>query len=242
VDSDTGTMPMLAIVTEVIISYLARAEKWVSVHQAVSGPVLVRSLLALAAVTLLLWLYAIGNHIQHAAVPIVMGALTLLTGAALPFIVRFTGSVRFAAHFFAVFTYTVAVVRSFQIGGLESHLPTTFLLPPFISFFFGGVRSGLVFAVICFLTICILWWCHVHGVDMGQLPHPSVRIFLVAGSMLMNMVFTSGICYLFHTRTEGTIKKQSQTALALVINETVLHLIVVPTLTLFSICICILIK
>jgi hypothetical protein len=103
-------MPMVSTVAATIINGLTRAEQWLSYTQAVSGPILIRSMLALGGVTLLLWLYAIGNHIQHAAVPILLGTVLLMTGAALPFIVRITGSVRFAATFYSTNSNHVTII------------------------------------------------------------------------------------------------------------------------------------
>lgn len=111
---------------------------------------------------------------------------------ACPFVFRFTGSLRAAAHLLLGGLTAVVTIDSVLYGGLGSPPTTAFMIVPLMGVFFLGVREGAAHAATTALAMGLLFANEVTGTFLFPRPprEQLIQMQLVAGLGILGFVAT----------------------------------------------------
>lgn len=114
------------------------------------------------------------------------------------------GSLFLTREWILVSLFLVISWLSYHLGGLSSATTFWLIMPPLIAIFSGGIMDGLVWSLICVITILIFSGLEYYGVSLPTflLPNPTL---LQTTSLIGLILVILGLVYFFETeRREAT--------------------------------------
>jgi len=152
------------------------------------------TLIAAVAAPFYAGLYYYLNFPQGALVILLIGLIIISTS----FLLKPLGSLFLARELLLITFFAGITWLTYHLGGLQSATSFWLILPPLMAIFFGGMREGLFWSVMCIFTICVFTGCEYQHVALPPSPITDPKILQMLSLSGLILIILS-LVYFFET-------------------------------------------